>query len=427
MIRKDLKWIPYQVFLFAFLGMGVSMVEVANGQTVLSLAEAMRTAVQNNASLRAEQFNINIAESDVITAKLRPNPIFNNTSMHTFGESNFYPATKWNSKYNNQILWQVSKPIQPHRQRKYKIETANKLVDFSAEGYENMKCGLYADVAYKWLDVWVLEKRISKIAIAADNLDSLVEINKFRYEKQMISRSDLLRTEVLARQYRLHYKQVEQDLINQKQELKFLLGVDYDVQVDTTDQGLSTTTLSMDSIMSFALRERGEIKVLQKGIYAAQSDIKLQKAFAIPTPEVGFFYNPQNAVPYAGLFITIDIPVFSRNQGERQKAYFFKEQFEQEYLSMQQQTRTEVTNAYEEYVLLLNSINKYKELLVQSDEILESVRYAYLSGGTTIIDFLEAQRGWLDMQEEYYDILSAHKQSYITLFHVSDLISQIAE
>ena len=45
----------------------------------------------------------------------------------------------------------------------------------------------------------------------------------------------------------------------------------------------------------------------------------------------------------------------------------------------------------------------------------------------TIIDFLEAQRSWLDTQQQYYETLQLYRQSYIKLLYASGLINKLAQ
>jgi cobalt-zinc-cadmium efflux system outer membrane protein len=75
----------------------------------------------------------------------------------------------------------------------------------------------------------------------------------------------------------------------------------------------------------------------------------------------------------------------------------------------------------------LQNIENFKILSNQSQTILESVQYSYLKGGTTIIDFLEAQRSWLDTQQQYYDALQLYRLGYVQLLYTTGLISQLAK
>src|SRR5262249_10035257 len=48
----------------------------------LSLEQAVEEAVQNNLGLLADRMNINLAEANLITAKLRPNPVVSISADH---------------------------------------------------------------------------------------------------------------------------------------------------------------------------------------------------------------------------------------------------------------------------------------------------------------------------------------------------------
>ena len=72
------------------------------------------------------------------------------------------------------------------------------------------------------------------------------------------------------------------------------------------------------------------------------------------------------------------------------------------------------------------NIEQFEELLIQSETILENVKQAYLMGGTTIIDFLEAQRSWLEIQQEHYEAQQAYIESHVQLLYATGLINQLA-
>ena len=83
--------------------------------------------------------------------------------------------------------------------------------------------------------------------------------------------------------------------------------------------------------------------------------------------------------------------------------------------------------AFKSHQTQRENLVKYESILSQSESVLNSVRYAYLKGGTTIIDFLEAQRTWFDTRQIYFDALLSYRKSYIQLLYSSGLITQLYE
>ncbi|WP_431241392.1 TolC family protein [Flavobacterium sp. P21] len=179
--------------------------------------------------------------------------------------------------------------------------------------------------------------------------------------------------------------------------------------------------------MQEGLDKRTDVLASKSILDVANTNINLQKSLAYPQPELGLIYNPQNTIPYVGLYGTVELPFFSRNQGEIKKSGYLKQQAEQNLQATEVLIRTEITNAFNAYQTQKSNLENFSGLLTRSENILKSVKYSYLRGGTTIIDFLEAQRSWLDIQQQYYDSMQEYRRSYITLLYASGLINQIAQ
>lgn len=398
----------------------------ANAQNNYTLQKVLQTARANNPYLKTEQLNIGIAETDIITAKLRPNPILNNQSLQLMQPSQFPASTNWYNGQNRQVWWQLTKPFQVAGQRKYKIDIANKNVSFAEKNYTETERNLFSEVAAKWLEVWTAQKQLEIIQIAKSNIDSLVLTNQIRYKNQVITQTDLYRTELLSKQYAIQYKTALQEVINRQNELKFLLGVQENLSIDSNDNFLFTMPQSIDSLLKQSLQNRSDIQTVKSLIDVSNSNIKLQKSLAFPQPELGFIWNPQNTIPYFGIYATVDLPFFNRNQGEIKKSYLLKDQAETQLFTIQSQIQTEISVAFSNYQLQQQNLESFNVLLQQSQTILDNVKYAYLKGGTTIIDFLEAQRSWLETQQQYYNAMQAYRQSYIQLLYATGLINQLA-
>jgi len=396
-------------------------------QTVYTLQQALQTAKSNNPVLKREQYNVTISEADITTAQLRPNPVINNQSLQLVQPSRFPEKSNWYGGANRQVWWQVTKPFQLPVQRANKINFAEQNVRLTQKQYAETERNLFHAVAQKWLDVWSARKQLDIIGNAKSNIDSLAIINRLRLKNQVITTTDMARTEVLANQYALQIKSARQVYDNELVNLRFLIGSPDSAQIDTTDHFLFAIPSQMDAVVQEALQKRTDIQAIKSVMDVADANIKLQKSSALPTPELGLIYNPQNKTQYMGIYATLAIPVFSRNQGEIKKSQVLKQQAEQDLAATSYQIQAEILTAYRTYQTQSQNVQNFNQLLAQSQSILNSVKYSYLRGGTTIIDFLEAQRSWLDTQQQYYDTLQQYRQSYIDLLYASGLINQFAQ
>lgn len=392
----------------------------------LSLQKALQMARQSNPVLKAEYFNISIAGTETVTAGLRPNLNLGNEGLQLIRASEFAKNTPWYSSQNREILWQISKPFQIAGQRKNRIEVADKNHRYSEKEYQEAERQLLLEVAEKWLAVWTVQKQLEVLEIAKANIDSLTQINQHRFEKQVVTETDLYRTALLSQQYDIRYKAMLQNWDNVKKELGAILGSFQNVDIDGKDNFHTVLHKDLDLLIMEASNNRSDIAATKQLIEVSNSNIKLQKSLAYPQPEIGLIWNPQNHVPYAGISFSIDLPLFNRNQGEIKKSYILKRQAEQQLSAIQNQMRTEVDIAYNRYIFHQQNATEFEAVIKKSQTILDNVKYAYLNGGTTIIDFLEAQRAWLEIREQYYEVLQQYKESYMQLLYATGLINQLA-
>jgi cobalt-zinc-cadmium efflux system outer membrane protein len=408
------------VLLILFSVKGIS-------QNNYNLQKSLQTARKNNPILKGQYYAVDIAQSDIVTAKLRPNPTLGFNYIGTVGQQNYAPNTAFFNSSNTQTYFQLGKVFQLPATRKNKIEFASQNSVVTQKNYTETERNLFQDVGLKWVDVWAAQKQLEIVKKASSNLDSLVIINKVRLKNQVISQTDFNRTSLLANQYAVQIKTSEQNFKNELVSLKYLLGTQEEINIDSNDDFSFIVPSNLEDFLQEALIKRSDVLATKSIIDVANTNIKLQKSLAYPQPELGVIYNPQNKIPYVGLYGTIELPFFSRNQGEIKKSNYIKQQAEQSLQTTNLQVQTEITNAFNAFQTQKKNVENFNSLLSQSENILKSVKYSYLRGGTTIIDFLEAQRSWLDIQQQYYETMQQYKTDYIKLLYASGLINQIAQ
>lgn len=413
-----------KLFLIVILLLAVS--SQIEAQEIYTLQRALQTAKVHNPVLKTEKFNLRMAESDIVSAKLRPNFILSHESLQVVESGEFAPETPWYNNQNREMLWEISKPIQIAGQRKNKIAVATKSFSLEENSYSEIERNLFLEVATKWLDVWQFQKQLQIIESAKGNIDSLLYTNQVRYRNQVITQTDLFRTELLAKQYAIQHKTAQQEVLNHQKEFGFLLGMERDIKIDTSDTFLRMLPENLEQLIAQSFENRSDVQATKSLIDVSERNIKLQKSLAYPEPEIGVIYNSQHSVPHLGLSFSLDLPFTNINQGEIQKSHQLKEQAEQQLTTLEQQIRTEVSTAFSNYKLQQQNIEEFQLLLEQSQTILNNVKHAYLRGGTTIIDFLEAQRSWLETQQEYFEAVHSFRLSYVQLLHTTGLINELA-
>jgi cobalt-zinc-cadmium efflux system outer membrane protein len=96
-----------------------------------------------------------------------------------------------------------------------------------------------------------------------------------------------------------------------------------------------------------------------------------------------------------GVFFSVPLPVYNRNQGEIERARREQAQIEARIRSLEQEIAAEVANAYEQYATaktLLESIEA--DMLEQARRVREVTEFSYRRGEATFVELLDAQRAF---------------------------------
>jgi cobalt-zinc-cadmium efflux system outer membrane protein len=395
----------------------------ACAQTELSLKQTLVRAAQNNPTLKVLFYDVEQTKANIVTAGLRPNIDVNNQFLASFSRE-FYPdGTRFLDPINYQNWIQVTKILMLPPVRSRKIGFAKETVRVSERNYTDAQVGVFQSIAAQWMDLWYLRRSLQINRNAQVVLDSIVLIDKIRLQNQVITPTDLARSQLLLSQYALERQSLEQSYRVQIRNLQLLLGTADSIDIDEADPiSLLRISENLDSLLATAADYRTDLALAQSQVQLNEANLRLQKALALPQPEAGFIINPQNNQRYGGWYLTMPLPVFNRNQGEIQRAQVLASQAKAGVELARLRIRTELATALQAYQRYRELERQYEQVLGQSNQIRQAVKYSYLKGGTSIIDFFDAQRNWLETQKRYLDALNQYRRSYLDLLFSSGLV-----
>ncbi|WP_245564986.1 TolC family protein [Spirosoma panaciterrae] len=406
----------------------------AQAQITLNLRQTLQQVRTNSPALRVERLNINVAQADQVTANLRPNPVLNNQTLFQLTPTPGAEAVGLLSRQRRQFWIQATKEFDIYNKRTYRNRAAEANTNLAIRSVAETERNLLFDAANRYLDAWYARIQLALLQRAKANVDTLVQLNKVRLKNLVITTTDLTRTQLISDQYDLQTRTAQQELRNRLNELQLVLGIPDSVNVAMNDSIIHpaftnplrlypTINATADSLLRLAATNRTDVLAAQATIESAKRNVDLQQVLAKPRNEAGFIWNPQNAIPYAGVFLTIELPVYSRNQGEIQKSRVLQEQASQAATLVQARIRSEVQTAYQSFMTSRQNIDRYVGIRLDADRVLASVRYAYLRGATTLIDLLQAESSWFDTQTAYYQSLYTYRQNYVRLLYVTGQIN----
>ena len=301
----------------------------------LTLKEAEQRFLERNLSLIAERYNIDMAQAQVLQAKLFENPVI---SL----EQNVY--NRLNGKYfdfgkEGEAVVEIEQVIHlaGQRNKQVRLEKINK--EIAEYQFEEVMRTLRQELNEKFVEVYFLSKSIAIYEKEVNSLQVLLGGMKIQQEKGNISFMEISRLESMLFSLKKEKNERESDLLTTRGELNLLLNLPEDTQVqlsldEEVLQQLDLSQLSFADLKAI-INERPDQKIARSTVNASRANLKLQKSMAFPEfsvkgnyDRVGNFIND-----YFAIGVSLSVPIFNRNQGNIKAARFSIQQagVQQEY------------------------------------------------------------------------------------------------
>lgn len=401
-----------------FIAIGVRALRAAdNPPQSITIEQAVAEAVRNNPDLLAERLGIPVAETALITAGLRPNPVLSASSDHLdwlgtgFSDANGAGPTEHAVR--------VDLPVERGNKRDHRIDTAGYGTKIAEAHISDFLRKLKLDVTLACIDVIDAKSRLD---LANDNLKSLqgiVQINESRLQGGAIAPVELTRSRVAMLQFRASVKSAELTLTSARIKLQALLGRTPGQGIVDISDSLKTTLPpppDLATLEAAALATRPDLQAVRLDQARSQAELRLQLAEGKVDYSVGMEYRRQQGVNgrgnSLGFFVSVPLPLFNRNQGEIARAANEEQQLRKQLEALQAQVNSEVVGAYREYENTLELMTEIEsDLLAPSQEARDTTAYVYRAGASSLVEVLDAQRAFNDTMSTYYGAQADYRRA----------------
>jgi cobalt-zinc-cadmium efflux system outer membrane protein len=413
-------------WLLAIACCAICCAQPCEAQDTLSVAQAVNAAIDHNLNLLAAKSNLTIAEAQLLTARLRPNPVLSATadSLDWLG-TGFSVA---NGLGPSQYSLRVDMPFERGGKRALRMQTASYEKEIADAQFQDAVRRLRLDVMLACIDV--LEAK-AKLQLARDNLDTfqqLVTVNQRRLTSGAIPPVELTRVRVAMLQYRNTERAAELAVTQARVKLMPLIGRTADQPAVDVDGALDVRPAaappSLDTLQQRARQARPDLTAIRQEQARSQADLRLQLAEGKVDYTLGVAYERQRSVVGSGnalgVFFSVPLPIFNRNQGEIARATAEQAKAGTSIQALETDVSSEVTSAYEEFDSARRVLADIQtDLLTPSREARETTSYVYQAGATSLLDVLDAQRAFNDTMETYYTAQADYRRAELKLMTVT--------
>ena len=405
------------------LSTAVAGAQDASIPALLTLADAVRLALERNPGLAATRNGVEVAEANRLDLSRRPNPALT-------VESEGYPLLQSNrpSFFGNQDLTvRIDQEIELASRRRLRTEGANLSVDVAKARLDNDRRLLTLQVQRIYFQV-VLAKADRDVSNASlQEIDRALVLNKARFEKGETSGGDVRRLQVERLRFVDDVFAAELALRNARSALLVLLNVadlgqPFDV-AETLDRstpasGLIAGIVSSGgaSFLADAIARRPDATATQREIARAQTETRLQRALRTPNLTAGGGYRRSFGTDAIVFGATVPLTLFNRNQGGTARAEAELRQATNLALVTQSGVRLEVQQAMNAVGINRERVDYIqREHLTNARESRDIVEASYRLGAADLIDFLDAQRAFRDTLRTYNRALYEQRISLFDL------------
>ena len=413
-----------RVFLFLLFLLLAGKMCAQQVAGTLTLKEAEQRFLERNLSLIAERYNIDMAQAQVLQAKLFENPVI---SL----EQNVY--NRLNGKYfdfgkEGEAVVEIEQVIHlaGQRNKQVRLEKINK--EIAEYQFEEVMRTLRQELNEKFVEVYFLSKSIAIYEKEVNSLQALLGGMKIQQEKGNISLMEISRLESMLFSLKKEKNERESDLLTTRGELNLLLNLPEDTQVQLSldEEVLQQLDLSQLSFadLKVIINERPDQKIARSTVNASRANLKLQKSMAFPEfsvkgnyDRVGNFIND-----YFAIGVSLSVPIFNRNQGNIKAARFSIQQagVQQEYAA--NRADMELFTAYtslEKATQLYQSTNM--DLERNFEKLITGVNENFTRKNISLLEFIDYYDSYKETCIQLYEI---KKNVFLAMENLNTVVGQ---
>jgi outer membrane protein, heavy metal efflux system len=384
----------------------------------LSLASALDRARMQNPQVAIARARVSEAEGMREQAGLLPNPVFYGSSENT-PLSGSQPFTFGND--TDDYMYLIQK-VELGGKRGRRIAFASENASIRSIQSELAMRQLLGRVA---LAYWMAAGSTTIAQLYQREVNTLVDITEYsgaRVQKGATAEADLIRIQLesdrLEAQSRMAAEQARRSLIGLYREMG---ATDFPASIAFSDRLEDLHEIRPPDIQSI-LRERAEMREAQENVKAAQANLDLQRANAVPDPQLMAGYKRfSGSGQYTGqntLFfgVQLPLPIFDRNQGGIAAAQARLQVGNNALKDEEIAIRAEVAAAQSDYESRRQALVKLMPgMLARAAETSEVAEGAYRLGGADILRLLDATRIDIETHVLYVQTLVDYQQSAVNL------------
>jgi len=405
--KRFWRWVGASSFLLASS-------HLISAQSSLTWDQVEAKFIAANPALKADADNVDEMKAEEVTAYLRPNPQF------TFSVDGNQVAPKngvWTPFKGTTEQPNFSYLHEREHKRELRLESAKEGTRITQSQHEDLQRNMIFNLRAAFVAT-LQAKFVCALAQAdLEYYDHIIDVSNARFKAGGLAQVDLDRIELQRVQYESEIEAAVVNLHTAKiQLLQFLNERTPIDQFDVTGPFAFNEELGpLDTYRDAALAARPDLQAALQTVQQSVTNHKLAVSNGSADPTfAGWFTNNSstnnpNGSETIGFSVSVPLRIFDKNQGEKQRTLIDIDRSKEATEAARAQVFSDVDTAYEllrsDIALLKPYKQKYND---QALRVRDTVTFAYEHGGASLLDFLNAQSDYRQVQLAYAQLLGAY-------------------
>ena len=370
----------------------------------ITIEQAEKQFLEKNLQILAERCNIAIADAAIVQAKVLNNPTISASEINFWHPNAADELEVAPTPFGNRIVFSVEleQMIRTAGKRRKLVNLEKVAKEIAIQEFEAFLLSMKTELRSILNETIYRQSYLDVIKIQQESVEDLVAVYKKNLSSGNIAKSEVVRLQASLVELESEANELLRELHKEYKELKILLNIAPETEILILPSAVATKNpaeISLPDLFEIAKNSRPEFLLSDLDILYNEKMLIYEKSLRSPDVGVKLNYDRYGGVwkNFFGLGISVDIPVFDRNQGGIKMA---KLSIDQANYNAEYQKNTiihEITESYEHYTLDYNYYQKLMDNDFSEDleNMLEIYSRNFLNKNISMleyIDFMDAYR-----------------------------------
>lgn len=394
-------------------GLFVAISSVISAQQHMSLSDCENAFRQNNLQLLAEQYSINMADADILQAKIWELPQMNGyINAYNPEDKRFLDAGRAKGIEVTQLIYMGGK-------KKNEIAFAKSNKELAQLQFLQLLVDLRTKLRTNYYNLYYEKLKLDNVNKQLEYMNDLLKAYKVQSAKGNVSLKDEVRLQSIVIQLNNDKVVINKNILDFEQNLKVLTGMTESIEPEISDEEAKEVLAAQPfgneaELKRKALENNADYLFTLKLIDNSKLYAQWQKSLNVPDLNVGMEYDQASGTfnNEINLKVGIPLPLWKSNRGNVEKANYAIKQNQKNAEFQKLDLETKVEFAFQSWKSQYEQLSEIKSVDLENlDLVYNGMLKNFRNGNISLIEFTDFMESYRQTALQIYDMKNELMQS----------------